>query len=41
LLLGGDKREQWNRWHADAIPLAEEIYSRHLRDVNKKEQGDG
>jgi len=30
LLLGGDKRGQWNRWYDDAIPEAERIYAEHL-----------
>jgi hypothetical protein len=37
LLLGGIKStdRQWNRWYTTAIPLAEQIYKRHLKEKEK------
>ncbi len=32
ILVAGDKAGQWNRWYADAIPLAEERYAAYLTD---------
>ena len=31
-LVGGDKTGQWNRWYAEMIPIAEELYDRYLQD---------
>jgi hypothetical protein len=31
-LVGGDKTGQWNRWYAEMIPIAEELYDQYLRD---------
>lgn len=30
LLLGGDKSDDWTRWYARHIPIADAIYQRHL-----------
>jgi hypothetical protein len=38
LLLGGDKRGQWNRWYDEAIPQAERIYAEHLARLEKEGQ---
>lgn len=32
ILVAGDKAGQWNRWYAEAIPLAEERYAAYRRD---------
>ena len=39
LLLGGNKAEgqQWNRWYTKAIPIAEQIYKRHLEESEERE----
>lgn len=39
LLLGGNKAEdqQWNRWYTKAIPIAEQIYRRHLDESEERE----
>lgn len=30
LLIAGDKTGQWDRWYQENIPLADELYDRHL-----------
>ncbi|MGH3612022.1 MAG: type II toxin-antitoxin system RelE/ParE family toxin [Pseudonocardia sp.] len=37
LLLGGDKRGQWTRWYLEAIPAAERLYTRHLKEIEPQE----
>lgn len=36
LLLGGDKSGNWDAWYCEAIPLADEIYTRHLRQLREE-----
>jgi hypothetical protein len=36
LLLGGDKRGQWERWYEQVIPLADDLYDEHLRTLRKE-----
>lgn len=36
LLLGGDKSGNWDAWYDEAIPLADEIYTRHLRQLREE-----
>lgn len=33
VLLGGDKRGDWTGWYARNIPLADDLYDDHLRNV--------
>ena len=33
LLLGGDKRGNWDDWYDEAVPYAEKIYEIHLREL--------
>ncbi len=33
LLLGGDKSGQWEEWYKWAIPLADDLYDTHLREL--------
>ncbi|MGH3273647.1 MAG: type II toxin-antitoxin system RelE/ParE family toxin [Streptosporangiaceae bacterium] len=33
ILVAGKKTGRWNRWYADAVPLAEERYAAYRRDV--------
>lgn len=35
LLMGGDKRERWQEWYREAIPVAEEEYAKHLAKLGK------
>ena len=39
LLVAGDKSGQWNRWYQEAIPEAEQLYARYVKE-REKEQGD-
>lgn len=34
LLLGGDKSGQWNKWYASAIELADELFDKHLAEID-------
>jgi hypothetical protein len=36
LLLGGDKRGDWNRWYRSAIPEADRLYEEHLTELRKE-----
>jgi hypothetical protein len=38
LLVAGDKRDQWQSWYREAIPLAEERYARHLKEMEEEER---
>ncbi len=33
LLLGGDKTGRWREWYREAVPLADELYDQHLREL--------
>lgn len=33
LLLGGDKSGEWKTWYRTAIPIADELYETHLREL--------
>jgi len=35
LLLGGDKERRWERWYVEHVPVAEELYRRHLADLRE------
>jgi hypothetical protein len=36
LLVGGDKRGQWEQWYKTAIPLADDRYDQHLKDLEEE-----
>jgi hypothetical protein len=36
LLLGGDKRGEWDNWYRRAIPQAERLYEEHLEELLKE-----
>lgn len=36
LLLGGDKFGDWNAWYDEAIPQADQIYVRYLRELRRE-----
>jgi hypothetical protein len=36
LLLGGDKRDQWQAFYRDAIPRADDLYDEHLRTLKSE-----
>ena len=35
LLVGGDKADRWERWHAGAIARADRLYGEHLTDLER------
>lgn len=35
LLLGGDKTEDWSGWYSRNVPVADGIYERHLRGLQR------
>lgn len=39
MLLGGDKRGQWERWYQEAIPLAEQRYADYLINERNARKG--
>jgi hypothetical protein len=36
LLLGGDKRDHWRDFYEEAIPLADDLFDKHLADIETK-----
>jgi hypothetical protein len=39
LLVAGDKSGKWNRWYAEAIPHAEQLYAIYLKERAEEETG--
>ena len=39
LLVAGGKSEKWNRWYAEAIPHAEQLYETYLKERAEEETG--
>ncbi len=37
LLIGGDKTDQWDAWYDEYVPIADDLYDEHLREL--KEEG--
>lgn len=37
-LVAGDKAGNWERWYRQAIPLADERFTRHLAELEKEEE---
>lgn len=38
VLLGGDKTNDWDRWYARNIPVADRLYDKHLRGLGRGEE---
>jgi hypothetical protein len=36
LLLGGDKRDHWQEFYAQMIPLADKLFDEHLKDIESE-----
>jgi hypothetical protein len=36
LLIGGDKRDRWQEFYAQMIPLADHLFDEHLRDLESE-----
>lgn len=35
VLLGGDKKNDWQGWYKRNVPLADKLYDRHLRSLGR------
>lgn len=35
LLVGGDKTNAWDRWYRRNVPIADDLYDRHLADLRR------
>jgi hypothetical protein len=36
LLVGGDKRDRWKEFYAQMIPLADDMFDEHLKDLESE-----
>jgi len=36
LLIGGDKSNRWHEWYDENIPVADELFRAHLKELKKK-----
>jgi hypothetical protein len=36
LLIGGDKRDRWQKFYAEMIPLADQLFDEHLAELEKE-----
>ncbi len=36
LLIGGDKRDRWQQFYAEMIPLADQLFDEHLAELEKE-----
>lgn len=36
LLVAGDKSGQWQRWYRKNIPIADDLYDRHLEQLRRR-----
>jgi hypothetical protein len=36
LLIAGDKSGQWNQWYREAVPEAERLFERYLKERQKE-----
>ncbi len=36
LLVGGDKRDRWKEFYAQMIPLADDLFDEHLKDLESE-----
>jgi hypothetical protein len=36
LLIGGNKRGDWDRWYAEFVPKADELFDQHLEILEKE-----
>ncbi len=36
LLIGGDKRDRWQAFYAEMVPLADRLYDEHLAEIEKE-----
>lgn len=36
LLLGGDKSGDWNAWYEGAVPMADDLYDKYLKELREE-----
>lgn len=36
LLIGGDKRDRWQEWYQEMIPIADRLYDEHLETLRRE-----
>jgi hypothetical protein len=41
LLIGGDKRDEWQDWYEEMIPVADDLYDNHVRELQTEGLIDG
>lgn len=41
LLIGGDKRDRWQEFYAQMIPLADRLFDEHLAELQSEEEPNG
>ena len=39
LLIGGDKRDRWQEFYEEMIPLADQLFDEHLNDLETPDEG--
>ena len=37
MLIGGDKRGDWTGWYERNIPIADDLYDEHLRNLDNED----
>jgi hypothetical protein len=37
LLIGGNKTGQWTKFYQEYVPIADDLYDEHLREINDKQ----
>lgn len=37
LLIGGDKRDRWEQFYAEMVPVADSLYDEHLEEIEKEQ----
>lgn len=36
LPIGGDKRDQWQQWYEEMIPVADDLFDTHLKELERE-----
>jgi hypothetical protein len=38
LLIGGDKTDRWDEWYEETVPVADDLYDEHLKELAREER---
>lgn len=38
LLIGGNKSGAWSRWYEEMVPIADDLYDEHLKELEEEER---